>query len=530
MVNLINAKYDNILEKFIGKVSNDPKNIEEAIRWIGKIGMALEEFSHILKEYQALAEARRNGEQNAMMNYVYEAPSVFKLTISLVESLIPSSKTSEIRFAKAEKGIEYLEDILEAYELYSNKNYAGGTIKVVEIASKLFSIDSTFIVKLEKGDKSKYQPYTTEFKRLKLPISELVKTQKDSIQKFLGSLNLESTKDTASLTKLIPKSFEKEIRKIIKDKPQLDKSIQTALNNLMTQKKDSLETFLGKLDSILIIDTASLNKYIPKYLSEKNYPLFKNLREELQIMDTFKINLKPALNNVAALNEVTRLASFLNDVALSTDSKGLSKVIESYAMPPGSYKKKRNSWMSVDLNAYVGAYTGIEKIRDIDLDKKVIGTYGVTAPIGLTLSWNRRKEITDNSIKLSDTYLEEYKFTDEGILKKRKPVTFYIHTTIVDLGAIVAFKIGNPVVDSTDLEMQKFRWEQFFSPGLTFGIGIPKTPLVASVGYQFAPQIRKLSLETEQFDAHRFSIGILVDIPLFNIWMKRYSKLPKDNK
>jgi hypothetical protein len=46
-----------------------------------------------------------------------------------------------------------------------------------------------------------------------------------------------------------------------------------------------------------------------------------------------------------AINIIRNLSGFLNNVMLSGDAKQLSKVVESYAMPVGSYKRKRNSWL-----------------------------------------------------------------------------------------------------------------------------------------------------------------------------------------
>jgi len=55
----------------------------------------------------------------------------------------------------------------------------------------------------------------------------------------------------------------------------------------------------------------------------------------------------------SSLLMVLRTGEFFTDVLSASDSKQLSKVIESYAMPPSSYKIKRNTRYSVDLDAYV---------------------------------------------------------------------------------------------------------------------------------------------------------------------------------
>lgn len=224
-----------------------------------------------------------------------------------------------------------------------------------------------------------------------------------------------------------------------------------------------------------------------------------------------------------AINLIRKLAGFLNDVMLTTDSKKLSKVVESYAMPPGSYKRKRNSWMSLDLNAYVGAYAGMERSRNITNDWG--GVYGITAPIGLTLSKTFGRKLGEN-IKLSYDFVRnpDKLYVGKHNVRRRSATTLSLSVNIVDIGAVVAYRFSN--TDSTSKGLPRdVNWSQVISPGVRFGYGIPGTPLVASLGWQYTPKLRSFNnTNEEQYNTHRFSAGVLVDLPLANFWQQSYRK------
>src|SRR5690606_28482224 len=47
-------------------------------------------------------------------------------------------------------------------------------------------------------------------------------------------------------------------------------------------------------------------------------------------------------NERESIQFIRKFSGFLNDVALATSDKQLARVVESYAMPPTSYKRKRS--------------------------------------------------------------------------------------------------------------------------------------------------------------------------------------------
>jgi len=223
----------------------------------------------------------------------------------------------------------------------------------------------------------------------------------------------------------------------------------------------------------------------------------------------------------AAINLIRKLAGFLNDVMLTTDPKQLSRVVESYALPPGSYKRKRNSWYSLDLNAYVGGYYGIERVES---KNKWSGVYGITAPIGLSFSKTfgaklcKKDSLSEDMIRNPDKVKVGHKH-----IWKRSGHTFSMIVTIVDLGAVVSYRL-----DSTDASKglpKDAKWSQLLSPGLRLAYGIKNTPLVFNIGYQYTPELRILNIgfnNTTFAGAHRLSLGLAFDLPLINLWQKSY--------
>jgi hypothetical protein len=221
-------------------------------------------------------------------------------------------------------------------------------------------------------------------------------------------------------------------------------------------------------------------------------------------------------NDKKAIKIIRNLAGFLNDVAQAENSKALSRVVESYALPPGSYKKKRNSWKSADLAAYVGVFGGYERVETKIKGKNNSGAvYGITAPVGLSLSKTFGKRTTGAYKNINLENPDLIKISGDK-LWKRSQTTLTAFFSIIDIGAVVSYRFNN---QDTVLP-QKIKWAQVVSPGVHFNISIKGTPLVFSTGVQYTPQLRNFKQDSEQRNAVRFYGGILFDLPLFNLWTK----------
>lgn len=233
-----------------------------------------------------------------------------------------------------------------------------------------------------------------------------------------------------------------------------------------------------------------------------------------------------------AINVVKKLAGFLNDVSYTQNSKDLSRVIEAYSMPPGSYKRKRATWLSVDLNAYVGAYAGYEwtKIKNKsgnDSSTTNGGVYGLSAPVGISFSKTFGKKIRDQ--EFAETINDKFAEYPERIrlgrnnMWKQSATTVSLFLSIIDIGAVVSYRFSS----NEETLPQQVKWTQVISPGLHLNIGIKNTPLVFSTGYQYTPKLRKLKdlKVDEQLNANRFYGGLLFDLPLYNLVSKTVSRI-----
>ena len=176
-------------------------------------------------------------------------------------------------------------------------------------------------------------------------------------------------------------------------------------------------------------------------------------------------------------------------VAQAKNSDEVESAIEAFALPAGSSRIKREACFNVALNAYCGLFYGGENIKG--LDKGYKSTFGVTAPIGISISCGKAfNGHWSNSLFLS----------------------------FVDLGAITAFRFQ----DSETESVPKIELKDIVSPGIFYSLGIPKSPISINLGYQIGPLLRKVKPTVNSYESSysRISVSVVVDIPLLNLYTK----------
>lgn len=310
--------------------------------------------------------------------------------------------------------------------------------------------------------------------------------------------------------------------------------------------------FYGTTDNkIVLSDSSNLRKYLleqagsPKILvnilKEIKKPDIKSKYGICEISDssvTFKKNSQFAAiifeKDRHAVGVIKKLGAFLNDVALTTSDKQLSKVVESYALGTGSYKRKRNNWWSLDLNAFAGIYGGYEWVlANKELNqrpKSARPVYGISVPIGLSLSKTFSRDIKDGESFGDEEYVKpDLIKLKEKRLKRMRNWTVTATISLIDPGAVVSYRLQN---GSDTALSQNLKWSQIFSPGFHLATSIPNTPLVLSAGIVYAPQLRKFYDSAQvanpidpkfnnNYNAFRCYIGIFFDLPLFNLWERK---------
>jgi hypothetical protein len=174
------------------------------------------------------------------------------------------------------------------------------------------------------------------------------------------------------------------------------------------------------------------------------------------------------------------------DIATAQTSDEVKKAIEATVLPVGSSAMKRNSNWSIMMNAYVGAYYGGGKNKEMGKFQ----SYGLYAPIGLSFSKG---------------------FYKGGALS--------LTVNVIELGSLVNIYLseGDNVVLPDNFRVKLI---DIFSPGIQLSYLIPKTPVAFLIGANYIPQL--FSIPNNKYKGGmRFQTGLTIDIPMYKIALKQ---------
>ncbi len=283
------------------------------------------------------------------------------------------------------------------------------------------------------------------------------------------------------------------------------------------------DTALRSLACTTAVNMDTINTLIQQYA--KQYEIFKGIgisdKLELQLDNSNPLYEKLVEKHPGSLAAVRKAAAIFQDIISAGNSQELSKVIETYAMAPGSYKLKRRSSFSIDLNAYFGVYAGVEwakKDSSVNKYSSGAGVFGITAPIGISFSWagyaNDMDEKAGGYTVKRRKKLFSTTYTSASV-KRFKGTSHTLSLGIIDIGAVVSYRLSNS--DASKPLPDKLRWGQVLSPSLFYRYGIRNTPLTLSGGVQFAPLLRTIGNQNAS-NTWRASIGIIMDLPLLNFY------------
>lgn len=205
----------------------------------------------------------------------------------------------------------------------------------------------------------------------------------------------------------------------------------------------------------------------------------------------------------ATVQNLVRYGSFMASLAVAKTSDDAEAAVEAFAMPAGSSSVKRESPFNVALNAYVGLFTGHESITDVK-STQLINAYGLTAPIGVSISWGTKK------------YFPPFGGNGHS--------SYSLFLSLVDVGAVAAFRFKDNVTAS----VPSISLKDIVSPGLFFSYGFAKTPLSLNLGAQMGPNLRQVNDNSATPPSNdyankiywRYSVGLVVDIPILNLYTK----------
>lgn len=515
MLELLEVKYGKVIRHFL--LGSDTTQIDNRYKqlfanWLGNSLLALAQFDKILQQI----DQSKKGSNVAL----FDGYNTWKLISQVVESSIPKEKKKQYQ-----RYVDRANDAFEVYHLLSEKNYAGAVSKTLALVdsliyneylivdTNLYRKNNSFFIPLHSRPNSS-GTYCIDIRDLdKYFVERRAQPKKfPKIARHLEKGCIEVIAPTDGIVDTIVDKF----------------YFNMSQNVLMAKLKDSehcwekcrINRFFDKMNN------CALNEIIKEYKKWGGHKIGNGSKIQFPIHSIAAQAL--ISSDKKAMQMIMKLASFLNDVSQSDNEKELKKVIESYALPPGSYKQKRNAWHSITLNAFAGPYCGYEtaklfRAKVNDTLYSFGGSYGISAPIGITYTKTFGKKIFHTSRLTSASQNNPDLITiKRKNLRVRSNFSLSLSLTVVDIGAVVSYRLNHndKVLD------QSFKWEQFISPGLHVGIAIPKTPLIAQFGYQYTPKIRRLDADgyaDKQIGMWRSYVGVFFDIPLVNLWMKTRS-------
>ncbi|WP_028296300.1 hypothetical protein [Olivibacter sitiensis] len=503
MFSLLDIKHHKLFSSVIANGGDlEEMNCDMVCRFLGKLEITISEIDRMKNDF---ANKQTQLEQNGGKDNYYDAYNLWK-SLSKVFSLFSDSTISPNKaWANTKKQFDAVEGLMESYNLIYKKNYAGAVQNTLSILDSIVYRHNTlqiakndyqnnsFIKELDGYEKSADKG---KLKQGDLSISNV----------YLGAHNAKT--DWKKKQKITINSYEVDAN-IIYQKAK----VSIAWHNEGTKRDTSIT-----LDTIY---TFSLNE-MTYYTTDVEDPYLRNQCYRIGEYLYFAANSLASSSLLAqdrrTFQFIRKFSGFLGDVALARDEKQLAKVVESYAMPPSSYKRKRTVWRSLDLVTLPGPFFGIETLGLGKDTFKGFAVYGFTAPIGISYSWGTGRPIKGGNLSEKDLLNPGNVKVKNGQAQHRRKLTYSLTATLIDIGAVVSYRLG----DQDGGLPQELRWEQFLSPAAHFSISIPGTPLVGSTGVQYTPRLRNFNDGTSTpKNAHRIYLGLLFDLPMFNLWEKK---------
>jgi hypothetical protein len=241
-----------------------------------------------------------------------------------------------------------------------------------------------------------------------------------------------------------------------------------------------------------------------QYLLDRDKKKIKNANEVFR-EDIENLLFKIPENHSFQLNPQTiQIIHFINDMAKAENSDDVKDAIQAFALPAGSYSLKRQQKFTFSVNSYPGVLASIESTWT---NNKPYNTFSpsFTAPVGLNLCWSAPRGMSHS-----------------------------IFVPVIDVGAFTRMYIGGKSIDTTSsttdsvyfATLPEFSFMNLFSPGIYYALGFRKRPLSLYAGAQWGPYLREVKKEEGEiktinnYNSFRFSIGLVLDIPLWNIHSK----------
>lgn len=493
MIKMIASKYKTVL--FDSKFFSVSELDLEDIKW-KQIRKTIQQSLLVLNQFEERRIAMQN---NPSPNIPIKLISFWECQQQLFSVLLDENIISDKNISNA---LSFMNRGLLIYKLQEEGNHTAMIRESLALVQDLFPKEvgrvNELFVKSWRMNKDRYLPVYKQLNTCLTGIDQLfLDYSKDSIT-IMAKVNLLTdfcNVQDLTLSTTINKKLE--IINASNDKLEITKAFCKELESEIS--KEIMKKMLNYKDAKYLM-AVSTDDAVSNLLQKANGNQLKNL---------LYVEGK-ATNN---LTGVLKTAEFFMDVMSASNNNQMADVIKAYASPPNSYKIRRNARFSIDVDAHIGIYGGAELLSETQLIdrnvKRLAFVWGMSAPIGLSISWGKRRETLPGE---AASFINR-----KGLAKTLKKNSYSLGLSLIDIAAPLAFRVSN---DAEEALPKSLAWAQLFSPGLHLRYGIKNTPLAISGGVQYTPQLRKTSLDITDQQAYRGYIGLFYDMPLFNLYRR----------
>ena len=307
------------------------------------------------------------------------------------------------------------------------------------------------------------------------------------------------------------------VRTKVVEKDLTNEKDKLATKTISCKQKKTLRKYIrtiGKLDKLAGVP---INTDLKTKINDHINSTIKATADQSLIIGKHEDSVKKSSE---LLKKLTLYGTFMSTIATAKNSDEVEQAIESAALPSGSSRIKRETPFNVSLNAYCGMYAGYERIKGLDRPLswtyQKINSYGVSAPIGISISTGGH-----NFAFLCPSHEGHWSYS--------------AFISIIDIGAIASFRFKDSESKSDSgsvsvSQIPKIQLKDIVSPGLFLSFGLPKCPLSVNIGAQLGPNLREVNQATDdkgnkvnlyQNNVYwRYSVSLVVDIPIFNFYTK----------
>ncbi|KYG82553.1 hypothetical protein [Roseivirga echinicomitans] len=283
------------------------------------------------------------------------------------------------------------------------------------------------------------------------------------------------------------------------------------------------ESIIGeKINNDFLTDRGEMKAYLSSNgIVDPNRKVVKKYKKEIvRLGGGIVANYKTEFDRIKREESIgishesfLRYTSFMAALVEADSPDVVKSIIQSAALPAGSYSIKRNAKFNISLQSYLGIYYNFD--HDSQIDRAWNNRIGVTAPVGVSFNW--------------------------GL--KRKMGALGVMISLIDVGAIVDYEIRTDTTISTTVTMEpggnttttttevmsteadyKIELAQIFSPGLYGVWSLPgRIPLSLGVGLQYGPGLTEINNDSGNPNLIigdpkiRFNVFLAFDIPILTL-------------